>query len=232
MAKKCPICGQKIGLMMSSKISDGIICSSCALICSSHNTKTVREIQEFWGINEKRKNTFIPTQKLKSFMSETITLDSANRLFVFGDTSKMKSTPIYYAYDEIDSYEIETVGQKTVTKKKGGITRAIVGGTVAGPIGALVGSETAKEESTVKGGTQILKVNFNTYSCFNQRVCTNPPSGFVNFLQDCINNKQHEEQQETGNDSFDKIVKYKELLDNGIITIEEFEIKKKELLNL
>jgi hypothetical protein len=33
-------------------------------------------------------------------------------------------------------------------------------------------------------------------------------------------------------DRFDEIKKYKELFDNGIISNEEFEIKKKELLNL
>ena len=33
-------------------------------------------------------------------------------------------------------------------------------------------------------------------------------------------------------DAFDEIRKYKQLLDEGIITQEEFDVKKKELLNL
>ena len=219
---------------MKSKVSDGEICSACALICASHNTKTVNDIKRYWDTNKERQNVFSPTQKLKSFMSEVITIDSTNQLFVFGDIAKMKQTPIFYAFNEVDGYEFEVVGQKTVTKKKGGITRALVGGAIAGPVGALVGSGTAKEETKTTGGTQLLKINFNTHTGKNQRICSNAPTGFTNFLDDCmaIEETTNEQQSTSINNSADEIIKFKALLDQGIITQEEFEAKKKQLLGL
>lgn len=232
MAKICPICNQKIGFMMKSKVSDGEICSSCASICSAHATKTLNDIHTYWNTNKERENIFTPTQKLKSIMSEVITIDSTNKLFIFGDIDKIKTKPIFYAFNEVDSYEFEIIGQKTVTKKKGGISRAIVGGVVAGPVGALVGSGTAKEETKTTGGTKILKVNFITYTGKNQRVCANAPAGFTNFLDDCIAIEETTNEPMPSNTSADEILKFKALLDQGIITQEEFEAKKKQLLGL
>jgi len=232
MAKICPVCNQKIGLLMKSKVSDGEICSSCASICSAHATKTLNDIHTYWNTNKERENIFSPTQKLKSLMSEVITIDSTNNLFIFGDIDKIKTKPIFYAFNEVDSYEFEIVGQKTVTKKKGGISRAIVGGVVAGPVGALVGSGTAKEETKTTGGTTILKVNFITHTGKNQRVCANAPTGFVNFLDDCITIEETVNNTTQTSISTDEIIKFKALLDQGIITQEEFNKKKKELLGL
>lgn len=164
-------------------------------------------------------------------MSETITIDSTNQLFIFGDISKMKFTPIFYAFNEVDGYEFEIVGQKTVTKKKGGLTRALVGGAIAGPVGALVGSVTAKEETKTTGGKSILKVNFITYSGKNQRICSNAPTGFTNFLDDCMAIEAITQPTNISS-SADEIIKFKELLDKGIITLEEFDAKKKQLLGL
>lgn len=230
----CPICNQKIGFMLKSQVSDGVICSVCASICPSHPTKTILEMQNYWNTNKERQRIFSPTQKLKSFMSEVVTIDFTNKLFVLGDISKMKFTPIFYAFDEVDGYEFEIQGQKTVTKKKGGITRAIVGGAIAGPIGALVGSGTAKEETKTTGGIQVLKIDFVTHAGKTNRLISNVPTGFTSFLDECMADKETcaEQQPTTMNSSADEIIKFKELLDKGIITQEEFDMKKKQLLGI
>lgn len=234
MAKVCPICGQKIGFMAKTKVSDGEICPLCALICDSHSTKTVNEIKRYWETNKERQNVFSPTQKLKSFMGNVVTIDPTNQLFVFGDIAKMQRAPIFYAFSEVDGYKFEVVGQKTVTKKKGGITRALVGGAIAGPVGALVGSSTAKEETQTTGGTQLLKIAFHTHAGKNQVTCSYVPTGFTNFLDDCmaIKERANEQQPTIVNSSADEIIKFKGLLDQGIITQEEFDAKKKQLLGL
>ena len=141
-------------------------------------------------------------------------------------------------YDEDDesedeSYEFETVGGKTVTKKKGGITRAVVGGVVAGPIGALVGSGTAKAETQTVGGIRMTKVNFNTYTGKLQRMSGKYPMGFTDFLDRCIS-EASADPTATGQVSSvaDEILKFKDLLDKGVITPEEFAAKKSQLLGL
>ena len=146
----------------------------------------------------------------------------------------MKQTPIFYAFNEVDGYMFEVVGQKTVTKKKGGITRALIGGAIAGPAGALIGSITAKQDSKTIDGMSVLKINFLTYAGKNQRTCSSPPAGFTNFLDDCmtISREVAEQQHTTTNSSADEIVKFKALLDQGIITQEEFDMKKKQLLGI
>ena len=52
------------------------------------------------------------------------------------------------------------------------------------------------------------------------------------FIEDRIFNKVNSNQSIEGISVADEIIKYKQLLDNGIITQEEFDAKKKELLNL
>ena len=233
MAKYCPICNEKMGLLQS-KVSDGKICPTCTRICSAYATKKISEIQEYWRINSERRRAFIPTQKLKSILSEVVTVDATNRFFAFGDITKEKKEFVIYAFDEVDSYEFEIVGQKTVTKKKGGVTRAIVGGVIAGPVGALVGSGTAKEESKTTGGTAVLKVNLLTYSGKQQRVCHNPPNGFTAFLDNCMLSGGADSNVVDKNQLgvADEIVKFKSYLDQGIITQEEFDAKKKQILGL
>lgn len=229
---KCGICGKKLGMLVRAKASDGDICPVCASICSSYATLSIATIQGFWETNKKRLSVFAPTQFLKSLASETISIDDKHRYFVFGDMKKLKEAPVVFSFDEIDSYEIETVGGKTVTKKKGGITRAIVGGAVAGPVGALVGSGTAKVETKHVGGTELTKVYFTTYAGKTQRMSSSYPFGFTDFLDRCMASKTAEGAETATTSVADEILKYKELLDQGVITNEEFSLKKLQLLGI
>ena len=229
---KCPICGEKLGLLAKVKVSDGDICPVCASICASHATLPIATIQGYWETNKARWGSFTPTQTLKSLASETITIDDTHRYFIFGDVKKLKVEPVVFSFDEVDSYEMETVGGKTVTKKKGGITRAVVGGVVAGPIGALVGSGTAKAETKTVGGVKMTKVHFTTYAGKVQRMSSTYPIGFTDFLDRCIADASSEPATTAVASAADEILKYKELLDKGIITAEEFSAKKAQLLGL
>lgn len=236
MATNCPICGEKIGMLSKAKTSDGVICTLCSFICSDSATRPISEIEKYWNINHERWEKFSATQELNGFASETITIDDANGFFVFGDIKKVKREPVVFSFDEVDSYDMETVGGKTVTKKKGGITRAVVGGVIAGPVGALVGSGTAKEETKTVGGKTNIKVHFVTYAGKKTRESTIYPAGFTAFLDRCITESEAKTKAPTAsaapNSAADEILKFKGLLDAGIITSEEFAAKKKELLGL
>ena len=78
-------------------------------------------------------------------------------------------------YDEITSYSIvENVVQKaqTQTKSKGVISRAIIGGAIAGGVGAVVGAASAGSQSQTTYYTegegfflQIFTKSGDRYSC-------------------------------------------------------------------
>ena len=219
---KCSICGKKLGLLVKVKVSDGDICPMCASICAAHVTLPIATIRGYWETNKARWKLFTPTQTLKSLASEVITIDNTHRYFIFGDVKKLKAEPVVFSFDEVDSYEMETVGGKAVTKKKGGI--------VAGPVGALVGCGTAKAETKTVGGVKMTKVHFTTYAGKVQRMSSAYPIGFTGFLDRCIADASAEPAAAAS--AADEILKYKELLDKNIITAEEFSAKKAQLLGL
>lgn len=201
--------------------------------------------------NKKRLSMFNPTRTLNQFGTNAITVDDENQLFIFGKKEKVNSSVIVYSFSDVLKYEMKEFGAKTVTKKKKGIGRAIVGGALAGPAGAIVGSATAKQETVTKGGTKILYICLDSDAGEKTVALTNPSLETIAFLEKCMkvsnefnrfDNIQEdleqvqfddirEEVQQISSDA-DEIRKYKNLLDEGIITQEEFEVKKKQLLGL
>ena len=116
-------------------------------------------------MNNQRFDSFTTTQVINSILSNEVTIDDTHRLFYIGkekDWKKSKQNPVVYSFDEVVSYSIEMIGQKVETKKKGGITRALVGGAIAGPAGALIGAGTAKSETKTTGGQQMSYLSIRT----------------------------------------------------------------------
>lgn len=68
-----------------------------------------------------------------------------------------------YSYDEIISCELVTKENSTV-KTSGGISRAIVGGVLAGGVGAVVGANTASKSVSSETVITGLKLYFNDVS--------------------------------------------------------------------
>lgn len=228
MSKKCDVCNSKIGLLNNAKISDGTICLSCTQLCSSYRTENISNMKKYFEINNQRKSIFKETQKLKGFASSVIHIDDNNRLFYIGEP-KGQFNYIIYSYDEVLDYGYDVIEMNTVSKKKGGITRAVVGGAIAGPVGAIVGSSTAKTVSQTKPGNKTFYINVKTYSGTKKISIFNPPAGLQEFLCKCTTEKNN---TFSNLNTIDEITKYKELFDKGIITEEEFLLKKKQLLNI
>ena len=115
---------------------------------------------------------------------------------------------------------------------------AIIGGIIAGDAGAVIGSQHNKgqivsntehfDERYVElyyegnGVTQKIKLSITAYP----------------VLEKCIPEKEYDYVLSNASlcdaapDKFEEIKKYKSLMDDGIITQEEFETKKKELLGV
>lgn len=226
--KFCPICGEKLSFLSKIKVVDGFVCGYCASVTESSITRTKSEIQSYWNTNNERVKIFNPSQVLKSFGNEQISIDYEHKFFAFGNIKKMVNPPKIYTFDEVVSFEYKVVKQKTTIEKKGGVGRAIVGNMIAGPVGAIVGSNTAKQNVKTEE-TKLFYIYINSFAGKNTITMSYPPAGLESFLNDCISLSQV---KETSINNVDEILKYKQLLDTGIITQEDFEKKKKELLSL
>lgn len=225
--KYCPICKQKYGLIYKFKVIDGFVCGYCASISKSYATRTKLELQEYWNKNNELAKIFKPSQILKSYGNEQINIDHENKLFAYGNLAKI-TNPKIYAFNEVVGFEYKVVNKKTTIEKKGGITRAVVGNVIAGPVGAIVGSNTAKENVKIEE-TKLLYIYLNNFAGNNTITMLHTPEGLEGFLNDCISLNQ---KKDIANESVDNLLKFKQLLDNGIISQEEFDKKKKELLSL
>ena len=138
------------------------------------------------------------------------------------------------------------IGQKYVTTEiMGGggggssIKGAVIGGLVAGDVGAVVGSRKAVNE--VKGTStvhdeqvvllystdlkQVITFNSNAYSVLTKLI---PEKEFEVVVQSGMEAQSNNEMKNAA----DAVREYKKLLDEGIISQEEFEKKKKDLLGL
>lgn len=140
------------------------------------------------------------------------------------------------------------IGQKYVTTEISGgggggssIKGAVIGGLIAGDVGAIVGSRKAVEE--VKGTStihdeqvvllysndlkQVMQFSSNAYAIFTKLI---PEKDYEVVIQS--NNEQMNVTVDNTRNNADAIREYKKLLEEGIITQEEFDKKKKELLGL
>ena len=241
---QCPICNGKIYLMEGVKTQDGSICSECARIVSSPKNYTTEKIRSFWKKNHTRWTTFKETKVLHSPGSLNISVDEKHRYFLFGRGKGNNQEKVVYSFDEVDSYEFITIKGETVTHKKGILTRAVVGGMLAGAAGAVIGGATAG--SVVETTPDRTKIKVHLTTAFG-KVCEISPSncpypeGFTDFLDRCIYGDVYDDRQSKAASAVaptvspsaaDEILKYKALLDQGIITEEEFQAKKSKLLDL
>ena len=156
---------------------------------------------------------------------------------------------VIYSYYDIVNFELIEDGESIVS---GGVGRALVGGVLFGGVGAIVGGVTGTKRSKSVCTNMQIKV---TVKDINNPVVYivfySNPSGLRKddskyerlfaSAQECISIFQvicesQKPDVKTSSSSYvssaDEIMKYKDLLDKGAITTDEYEAKKKQLLNL
>ena len=161
-----------------------------------HNTKNIEKAQrKLDKLLKKRKPDQYQIDLAKEALSQAKLFESCqifksfsgyapNENIMFSDDNRMMWFVKYLIpYDEISSYSIvENVVQKaqTQTTSKGVITRAIIGGAIAGGVGAVVGAASAgsKSQTTYYNEgegffMQIFTKNGERYSCHIEN------SGFI-----------------------------------------------------
>lgn len=221
--KVCPVCGTQVKCKI--KIANGCICPSCARLSPNFSSETIDALAGYLREQNKRRTVFSLTRVIKSFLCDSICVDDCNKLFYVGQ--EKDAAPVIYRFDEVLGYEMEPQ-VKTVTKKKGELGRAVVGGALFGGVGAVVGASTAKEVvTTQQNGLAYLHLQLKTYAGRITLTLYSPPIGAASFFNICT-----DENRPTDTDWAEELLKYKKLLDGGVITQEQFDAKKKDMLGL
>lgn len=147
-----------------------------------------------------------------------------------------KSPTLLISFDNVKSYSVKRNQDETI--KKSGVGRAVVGGTLFGTAGAIVGATTGN--SKIQKETRDLVLNIQLKNAIDGKKEVSIPfmlgkqkSHMSGTIEECISFLDEiivDEPDVKNFSSADELRKFKELLDDGIITQEEFELKKKKLL--
>lgn len=184
----CDCCGLKLHVK-PIQISDGGICGLCNTICTNSPMTTVAKVKAAWDENNVRLQTFTPNMTVTNLGCGYIFIDTEHKMACISNQKKLAPDSIVFNFSELEEYRIEKVGEKTITKTKGGITRAVVGGATFGLAGAIVGASTAKQETVKKGGVPVLYIDLNLNGLKTTLSISNPPFKATEFLNNILDEK-------------------------------------------
>lgn len=249
--ENCSICSQVVkGSKL--KVSDGIICSDCIDKCAQdiQNKDLLLQLGNC-SISEFRNHIeFMQTENKKrlqifnisSGSNDYIKIDFENKLFYL--PLKGKRDPFVYSFSDLINYELVEDG---TTISKGGLGSAVVGGAIFGAAGMITGGILGKKtKDIVKSMYITLSLNdpllsfrkieiISTDTKKNSMVyniCKKAGENTIALLDRICSSVDTCAHTEINISTADEIKKFKELLDSGIITEEEFNAKKKQLLGL
>ena len=244
----------KYGELFCIEAKAGFTKANAKLICPNTDKEIANLKKRIKAVENKQK--FSPTRKIQDYLY----VDENHKLWAVpkpvnpdseGEET-IKKVEQVYTYSDIISYELL---EDDNSISKSGLGKAIAGGLLFGQTGAIVGGITGKKKNiatctklqiriTINDSQNPIelitlldaetKKNTTVYkNCFDiaQNIISN-----LEFMCNDVkieNNKKLDTNHVSVNISVpDEILKYKKLLDEGIITQDEFEAKKKQLLNL
>lgn len=203
----------------------------------------------------------VVSKKAKALTNETVFVPTkkVGNYFVVNENDKTWAVPTglfkkvilpnsVHTYSEIVSFELLEDGNSIT---KGGLGRAVVGGALFGGVGAIVGGATGGKKTKgvcTKLQIKIILNNMATPNVYVDLINTSTKKDSIlytsayssaqeilSILQIICDQKEQKvgsvPNKNNGISIPEEIKKYKELLDMGAILEEEFENKKKELLN-
>lgn len=250
MSKKiCDVCGMEIGFLSQRKLKDGIACFDCMQKLGkdfSIYSETFSKEQVIKGISGEIK--LIPPIKCQC-TNGVLVIDSTNRVLYMSLPLMQKSEDI--SLDTIVGYTYnEDEKQYGVGRTVGG---AVVGGILFSGVGAVIGSVIGANPKRrirkisieityeAEGQCQLfiaclykgkpLKASGREYESYME--AAKVVMGQLDLLLAKKENVQPEEARMGPSVSVaDEIRKFKDLMDEGIITEEEFAKKKNQLLGM
>jgi hypothetical protein len=150
-----------------------------------------------------------------------------------------------FEYDTILSVRIDeqvqdvvnTTGKtKEIQKRKGVLTRAIVGTVLMPGVGTVIGAATAKKKTTGSQNSQVTttqnierKIIVTRDSPFIDTITMPFSDALFNKLSTILNNRK-EATRDFNDGDMDNLLKLKSLLDSGILSQEEYDQKKNQFM--
>jgi len=160
-------------------------------------------------------------------------------------TQGFKKTRIGLYTESLQFWTIEQQQEVVAKKSKSVIGRALLGGVLLGPVGAIVGGMTGIGDKEINASNvdNIISMAYSEedndtlilFSCSNKQI-----KKVLDFLKENFGDKYKnpeeikfsENKQDIGEIPIsEELRNLKELLDEGILTNDEFEGQKKKLLN-
>lgn len=238
----CSICNEAVE---AKKLQDGCICNSCMRRCapfilasSSWKNITCERVHKAIKASERNNqllSKFQPTKRIENYIS----FDENNKLW------KILSLNVAFNYDDILSFGLLKDGEAIT---QGGIGSAVVGGALFGSVGAIVGGVAGSKKTKTEVKEFRLKIitrndmysdvyidfllmgpvisgspKYKSYQDSAQKIITELT---------VITNRLNSHQNQPAVSIPEEIMRYKNLLDIGAITQEEYEVKKQQLLGL
>lgn len=248
-ATSCDVCGAEFDAVNPEKhaLSSGFICNKCFLSLSSK------------GVVDVSKMTSDSIKNLIAFNTNKIIgalhIDDNNKKWYISRTLMPGLTKpgIIHNFSEIESSEIIEDGGTIETVKKSGLGRAVVGGMLFGGAGAIVGGVTGKSKGVTKPFVNNMSIRIQLKggvgSVSHELISTQTPTSspayknaieqaknIVSAIESMINAEAEiYEPDNISNNNIsvaDELAKFKKLLDDGILTQEEFDKKKQHLLDI
>lgn len=253
MAKLCSSCNNPISIFANRvKVSDGHVCMKCWNKAGFDNSvNTIRTGVQYSGyiikemIEVKENNRTLIANFKATKKIGTLAFDDNNRTFIISKGFKNKDL---YRYDQIISFELLEDGESIT---KGGLSGAVVGGLLFGGVGAIVGGVTGRRKTKKICNSLQVKITFRhsprqtEYLNFlSAEVKTNSivyktasksAQDTLSALQlavDMANAETGQTHNVKSSVDVEELKKYKELLDVGIISQDEFNAKKAQILGL
>lgn len=207
--------------------------------------------------NKHKRETRLVIDNLIDFNSDNEYLSSSSGISLCFDQKRKKICFIdkqhkvsTFDYKQILQCEVIVDGQSVLKSSTSGtIGRALLGSILGGGIGAIIGGATGSKTQNEKiksidlkfiindTNNPVYKVNFLNIETKKGSLIYNASftevekwhgiiSGLIRQGNEIDNNKQIEKPSVA-----DELRKLKELLDNGVLTIEEFNIEKSKLIS-
>lgn len=243
----CAICGKKVGLGRYTFSDKTFCCPECAnqLLAINMAPAGITSTSAKQALSA---NNFVPFNATRT-VGNHLKIDENSHQWQISD-GPFGSAGNIRKFSSIIDYELIEDGT-SVTKGGVSIGRAVVGGVLFGTAGAVLGGVSGKHVTTPLCTNMKIKITLNdmsapvTYITFINNK-TKKDSMIYKLAADsaqqclsllnlmCLGNDAQQIQSYSASSfsAADEIAKFKKLMDEGIITPEEFEKKKKDLLNL
>lgn len=234
----CSLCGVEQGKF---KVADGCICQSCIKQCGLGFTlerilkeRTIHEVKQAIEVqkeNQKKLDVFNATKVIGEF----IQFDENNKLWlVKRKLNRLEIDPIIEKFSDIMDFELIEDGDSLLVNRSLGE--------------ALVGISTANKKIKKVVNKFQIKISLNNmitpavfidmisaptkYNSLVYKNAYNYAQQIISVLAVIIENEKKDSSSQTNNSSADEIMKFKNLLESGAISQEEYDAKKRQLLGL